>query len=536
MAIEALVDSSYKLQNDAAGAGLCVLIVNAILATIGGNGHEVVHTYFWAVAAMCRGNDRVTSSFARAGVPSAAVRALASCSKMLAAEAALDVLSIYTSPPETLAATNSAGTSSFHELSSFPASSLTQLAVSALLTSDEAVSRLTAFARASTKHGKTGSVRIALTIMLTAATVDFDATASVLERTSSKGSSPNIGHAAVASSSSSLVQSCIASLMNDCFPHLCTQLLDMLAPVSVFACEVLNRGGLSVLLACLHSKRSLSTLKCSLSALGVLASNHQQQFILILESLPWSEISVAVEALLQRLHESRENGKFHDLLAGAVRLLRIFSSLPISFHFRMVSFMLSSKAIEIVLRCAISSHACSSPQLRGFILAALEFVLTLMDFDMSIKPVRDLKAASLNGLALDVGDYQSAASLVDVAPVIPDLLNLFASCISALGTASQSGNQGTQDVGDVPPSISVNNEENRAILLCILRVLMFLVDNPLAADVTGAAGGVELLVKLFLLGEKEHKSIVLSVLRMLHAHNDMNRQILGRIIGLLNIL
>jgi hypothetical protein len=56
----------------------------------------------------------------------------------------------------------------------------------------------------------------------------------------------------------------------------------------------------------------------------------------------------------------------------------------------------------------------------------------------------------------------------------------------------------------------------------------------LAADVTGAAGGVELLVKLFLFGEEEHKAAVLVVLRRLHSHNDMNRQILARLIGLLS--
>ena len=82
------------------------------------------------------------------------------------------------------------------------------------------------------------------------------------------------------------------------------------------------------------------------------------------------------------------------------------------------------------------------------------------------------------------------------------------------------------------PSIGVSNDKDGAILICILKVLTFLVDNPSAADVTGAAGGVELLVKLFLLGEEEHKAAVLVVLRMLHAHNDMNRQILARLIGL----
>ncbi len=541
MAIEALVHSSSKLQNDADTAGVCVLLVNAILATIGSNGHDVVHTYFWAVAALCRGNDRVASSFARAGMPSAAVRALASCSKMLAAEAALDVLSIYTSPPETLAVTSSAAASGFNE-SSFSSSSPTTLAVSALLTSDVAVAKLAAFARAATKHGRAGSVQIALTVMLAAATVDFDATASVLERTSSNSSSSKSGDASVPNSSSALVQSCMDSIMKDRFPQLCLQLLAKMVPVYVFACEVLNRGGVSVLLASLHSKRSRTVLKCILSALATLAVHHQQQFITSLESMPWCQISVALEALLQKITELRES-RHYGVLSDAVQLLQAFSSLPISFHFRIMSFLLSSKTIEIVLQCAVSSHAVSAPELRGFILTALNFVLALMEFDLSIKPVRDSKAAfcklsavSVGGFPLDVSDYQSAASLVDVAPVIPDLLNLFSSCMSKLGAASHSDNVGAPDTGDVLPPISTSNDKDGAILLCILKVLTFLVDNPSAADVTGAAGGVELLVKLFLLGEEEHKAAVLVVLRMLHAHNDMNRQILARLIGLLKFV
>jgi hypothetical protein len=540
MAIEALVDSSPKLQNDADTAGLCVLIVNAILATLGGNGREVVHIFFWAVAAMCRGNDRVITSCARAGVPSVAVRALASCSKMLAAEAALNVLSIFTSPLESAAVLNSSGMSLVHESSFVPASGHTKQAVSALLTSDEAVSRLAAFSRAASKRGKYENVQTALTIMLAAATADFDATKSVLERTSVTGSI-DTSPAAVASSSSGLVQSCIASLMNDRFPELCTHFLAKLVPISVFACDVLDRGGISVLLACFHSKCSISMLKCSLSALVVLATYNQKHFIVNLENLPWCEISVAIQALLQKMKETRENKRHRDFLAEAVRLLQILSSLPISFHFRTISFMLSSQAIEIVLCCAISSHACSDPERRGFILSSLQFVLTLMDFDLSIKPDRDVKTAPCKQSAkpvadfrIDADDYQSAASLVDVAPLIPNLLKLFASCISGVVSASQFDTQGTTDVGEVLTSMNATNDEQRAITFCILKILTFLVDNPLAADVTGAAGGVELLVKLFLFGEEEHKAAVLVVLRRLHSHNDMNRQILARLIGLLS--
>jgi hypothetical protein len=532
MAIEVVVGSSAKLQSDADAAGLSALLVNAVLTSISGNSHEVVHIYFWAIAAMCHGNASVISSFARAGAPGAAVRALASCSKMLTAEAALDVLSLFTLPPETYTVRNVPGASSVHELSSSAALSQSKLAVSALLTSDQAVARLAAFARSASKHGRFGSVQTVLAVMLAVVSSDFNTAALTLERTSAAGSG-SLNAAGVASSGSALVQSCIASLMQDRFPQLCTQLLAKLVPISGCACEVFNRGGISVLFACLHSKHSVSVLKCTLSTLAVLASHHQQQFVSGLESAQWCEISVAIDAVLQRLKGLREHKKQQHLLADVVRLLQSFCTLPISFHFRMMSFILSSKAIETLLLCIISPHICSNPEMRSSILATLEFVLKLMDFDMSIKPVRDNRAAPTRASAATAvvdGEYQSATSLVDVAPLIPEILNLFSSCISAISAV----NQGTQYDADRASLLISSNDEQRAILLCILKVLTFLVDNPLAADVTGAAGGVELLVKLFLFGEEDHKAAVLVVLRMLHAHNDMNRQILARLIGLLH--
>jgi len=539
MAIEALTDSSSKSQNDADAAGLCVVLVNAILTSMsGGSGHEVVHTYLWAIAAMCRGNNSVISSFARAGVPSAAVRTLASCSKMLAAEAALDVLSLYMHTQEAPAVASSAATISE------PASATLdhiKLAAGALLTSDEAVTRLAVFARTASKYGRCGSLHTALAVMLATATVDFGTTASVLERACSKSSSNDRVSSASSSSGSALVQTCIASLMNDRCPHLCIDLLAKLVLISAFAREVIERGGISVLFARLYSNSSSSMLKGILSTLVLLASKHQQQFVSSLESMLWCEVSVAVEALLKMMKIMLENRKQHIMLADAIQLLHIFASLPTNFHFRMMSFMLSSQAIEIVLRCVINSHVCSAPELRGSIHTALEFVLTLMEFDLSIKPDRESKtsprkpaAASAGGFVLDGGEYQSAASLVDVAPILPDLFNLFASCMNSATSAPHSGNQSTsQDIAAVPPSSIDSDIVQRAILRCIIRVLTFLVDNPLAADVTGAAGGVELLMKLFLFGEEEHKAAVLVVLRMLHAHNDMNRQIMARLIGLL---
>jgi hypothetical protein len=531
MAIEVIVASSPKLQSDADAAGLCVLLVNAILTSIGGNNLEVVHIYFWAILSMCHGNSSVISSFARAGAPGAAVRALASCSKMLTAEAALDVLSLFILPLDTSAVRSMPDASSVHEFSSSAAISQSKLAVSALLTSDQAVARLATFARSASKHGRFGSVQTVLTVMLAAISLDFHTTALLLERASAACSSDNTIPAAVASSGSALVQSCMASLMQDRFTQLCAQLLAKLVPISVCACEVFNRGGILVLFASMHSKHSVSMLKCTLSALALLASRHQQQFVSSLESAQWCEISEAISTLLQRLKALQEHRKQEYLLSDIVRLLQIFCSLPISFHFRMMSFILSSKAIETLLLCVVSPHVCSNPELRSSILDTLHFVLTLMDFDMSIKPVRDSRAASASASAaaavLD-GEYQSATSLVDVAPLIPEILNLFSSCISAISA----GNQGAQHDALRASSLIDSNVEQRAILLCILKVLTFLVDNPLAADVTGAAGGVELLVKLFLFGEEEHKATVLVVLRMLHAHNDMNRQILARLIGL----
>jgi hypothetical protein len=538
MAVEALVDSSSKLQNDADAVGLGVLLVNSILTSIGGNGHEVLHHFFWAIAAMCRGNTSVVSSFARAGAPGACVRALASCSKSLVAEAALDVLSLFVVPLETAAVPNPAVAPALNDMPFSGAIGHTKLAVSQLLTSDQAVSKLAAFAKAASKHGRSISTHIALTTVLAAATLDFATTASVLERTSSKSSSDNARPSA--SSCGSLVQSCISCIVNNHSPQLCTQLIAKLVPISVFAREFINHGGISVLFACMHSNYSLSSFKFAASALVELATHQEDQFISGLESAAWCEIAAAVDALLQKMKELREKRMQQAILADGVKMLQMLSSLPISFHFRMMSLMLSSMAIEIVLCCVISSHICSDPELRGCILAALQFVLTLMDFDLSIKPVRDSKTAhgrapavTTGAFMLDAGEYHSAASLIDVAPLIPDLLNLFSSSISAVIATSDSGKDPQNALENASQSISDSSKEHRAILLCILRVLIFLVDNPLAADVTGAAGGIELLVKLFLFGEEEHKKTVLTVLRMLHAHNDMNRQILARLIGLM---
>ena len=541
MAIEALTDSNSKPQNDAEAVGICVSLVNAILTSIGGTGREVVHTYLWAVAAMCRGNYNVISSFARAGAPSAAVRTLASCSSKLAAEAALDVLSFYMHTPEAPAFVSSSAAISAPSSATFDHN---KLAAGALLSSEEAVTRLALFARAASKHGRSDSLHTALTVMLAAATVDFATTASVLERMSSKSSRNDKNLAASSSSDSALVQACITCLMNDRCPQLCIQLLAKLVPISAFALELFALGGISVLFARLYSNSSLTMLTYILPSLVLLASQHQEQFVLSLENMLWCEVSVAVEALLQIMKGMRENRKQQLLLADAVQLLQIFASIPTNFHFRMMSFMLSSQAIEILLRTVINPHVCSAPELRCLIITALEFVVKLMEFDLSIKPVYDSKtspskpsAVTSGGFIADVGEYQSAASLIDVAPILPHLLNLFASCINSITAVSHSANQGTsQEIAAESPSSIDHDDVQRAILRCILKVLTFLVDNPLAADVTGAAGGVELLMKLFLFGEEEHKAAVLVVLRMLHAHNDMNRQILARLIGLLATL
>ncbi len=536
------MDSNSALQNEADAAGFCVLLVNSILSLIGGNGHEVVHHFFWAITAMSRSNDRVISSFARAGAPGACVRGLASCPKLLIAEAALDVLILFMVPLQTSNDFCPGMHSSLHDMSASGELSHAKLAVSALLTSDQAVARLTALFKAASRHGRANSIRNALIVMLSAATLDFGATASVLERSSSKSISGDTSHPAVASSSGALVQSCISSLKNNHFPQLCSQLIAKLSPISNFACNLMNDGGIKVLLACMRSNLSPSSLKCILSSLAIIANHHQDQFVSNFESIAWYEISTAVVALLQRMKELREKKRQQVILTDSVRLLQILSSLPISFHFRMNSLMLTSMAIEIVLCCVISTHICSDPEMRGSILIALQFVLNLMEFDLSIKPNRDLKTAhdkvssnTTGGFILDVGEYQSATSLVDVAPLIPDLLNLLATSIHAIMATSNSG-KGDEKVPEDSTSITDSSNEHRAILLCILKVLSFLVDNPLAADVAGAAGGIELLVKLYLFGEEDHKATVITVLRVLHTHNDMNRQILARLIGLLTFV
>jgi hypothetical protein len=326
--------------------------------------------------------------------------------------------------------------------------------------------------------------------------------------------------------------------MNDICTLACSQLLLRLVPISVFAREFLNREGVSVLFTFIHSKASFRNLKYIIATILALEVHHHQQFISSLESMQWREISAAVEALLQRIKaSSHDNRNQPDLLSDIVRLLSVFSSVPFSFHFRIMSFMLSSQAIEIVLRFAIIRHDSPASEPRASALAALRFVLALMDFDLSIKPVCDLKpslskssSATAGGFALDSDEYQSAAALTDVAPLLPDLLGLLASSIKSVMSNSPCTTQ-AHKVSDASQLSIEDYDQHREIIFCILKVLTFLVDNPLAADVIGAAGGIELLVKLIIFGEEGNKADALSILRMLHSRNHLNRQILARLTG-----